>query len=66
MCAMPRANPPPNATPIAGIREDGTGPDLRESSRPKACTDRMIFPRLFTANPTSGRQLPESYNPCCI
>src|SRR5271167_3472044 len=63
MCAMPRANPPPSATPMAGIRDDA-GAVLRESSRPKACTVRMIFPRLFTANPTStARKRPEGLNP---
>src|ERR1700687_3107737 len=49
---MPRAKPPPSANPMDGIRDGKTGAAWRESSRPKACTDRIIFPRLFTANPT--------------
>src|ERR1700722_13007002 len=47
---MPRANPPPSASPIAGTRCCSYGP-LPESSRPKACMERMIFPSLFTAPP---------------
>jgi len=34
--------------------EGGRGPEgvaLRESSRPKACTVRIILPKLFTATP---------------
>ena len=52
MCAMPRANPPPSANPIAGRGLTSGEPGLRESSRPKACTERIILPRLFTENPT--------------
>src|SRR5579862_100669 len=53
---MPRANPPPRATPIAGARlapEVSEMFDRRESSRPKACTERMTFPRCFIGTPRS-------------
>src|ERR1700686_3915561 len=47
---MPRAKPPPKARPMTGVRSSGPRP-FRDSSLPKACTDRMIFPRLFTGTP---------------
>src|SRR6266851_6691810 len=48
-CAMPRAKPPPKARPIAGTRlASGAALDVRDSSRPKACTDRITLARRFT------------------
>src|SRR5947209_12448380 len=50
--AMPRANPPPSAIPIPGVEGALSGPpERRDSSRPKACTDRMIFLTDFTGVP---------------
>src|SRR3974377_1220254 len=43
MCAMPRANPPPNASPSVGRRDN---PDNRLHSCEKACTERTIRPKL--------------------
>ena len=52
MCAMPRANPPPRATPIPGVLEvDSEAAESRESSLPKAWTDRMIPLNDFTGAP---------------
>src|SRR6266481_7737192 len=61
MCAMPRAKPPPKATPMAGMGFDSTTFNGRDSSRPKACTARITLPRLFIGTPHPG--LPGTANP---
>src|ERR1700687_2918064 len=48
-CAMPRAKPPPKARPIVGTcMASATALDVRDSSRPKACMDRITLARRFT------------------
>src|ERR1700677_619316 len=49
MWAMPRAKPPPSARPMAGGRVVWVGIELPDSSRPKACTDRITLPKRFMA-----------------
>src|SRR5882762_3284037 len=52
---MPRAKPPPRATPIPGVQGvDSAGAESLDSSLPKAWTDRMIPLKDFTGAPHPG------------
>src|ERR1700730_7959276 len=48
ICAMPRAKPPPRASPMLAELLSCCCPARPDKPRPKGCTERMIWPRLFT------------------
>src|SRR5262245_43938113 len=45
---MPRAKPPPSATPMPGCSADSGAGGRPENSRPNACTERMSLLNLIT------------------